>query len=498
LAFGVGEFGFDEEFGEWDACVLEAGCRQGAGGDFAEELLDGGFVDLVEGGAEEDFAGADGVMSGGFAMDHGGDFAGEGFMGFAGAGVGSVGGLEVSDGFLIEEGKELEVADDVAIVGIDPELVEAVDAGFLGVEPDGAADGFAEFTAVGIGDEGEDEAVGLAAEAFAAEVDSCGDIAPLIGAADLEFAVMVAAEDVEVEGLEQHVAELGVADTGFAVFHACADAFFGDHHIDGEVFAGIAEELEVADVTGPGGVIEELGGVGGGIEVEEFGELGFDALDIVIEDFAGEELAFLGFTAGVTDEAGGAAGDGDGVVAGELEAAEGEEGDEVADVEAIGSGVEAAVEGEGFIGVDGVGGLGGVRGGGACGGRLDLEGAIGDEPAPLQFLVDIHRGGSFRSEGVWAQGDLWLGIALRGGGTWCRVCGLTHEERATSFRVEGIEQGVWGGAGGGWSEFWGSSRGDLWVIGSEWCGEDDDIIDGVRAIESGCRGGAGFWAEFSG
>jgi hypothetical protein len=37
---------------------------------------------------------------------------------------------------------------------------------------------------------------------------------------------------------------------------------------------------------------------------------------------------------------------------------------------------------------------------------MDFEGAIGDESAPLQFLVDIHRGGSVWSEGVWAQGDL--------------------------------------------------------------------------------------------
>ncbi|MFM1944721.1 MAG: hypothetical protein RI897_3703 [Verrucomicrobiota bacterium] len=235
--------------------------------------MDGGFVDLVEGCAEEDLAGADGVLGGGFAVDHGGDFGGEGFMGFAGAGVGLVGGFELGDLILVEEGEELEVADDVTVVGIDPELVELVDGSFAGVEPDGAADGFAELAAIGIGDEGEDEAVGLSAEAFTAEVDAGGDIAPLVGSADLEFAIVVAAEDVEVEGLEQHVTELGIADTGFAVFHAGADAFFGDHHIDGEVFAGIAEEFEVADVTGPGGVIEELGGVGGGIEVEEFGEL---------------------------------------------------------------------------------------------------------------------------------------------------------------------------------------------------------------------------------
>jgi hypothetical protein len=31
---------------------------------------------------------------------------------------------------------------------------------------------------------------------------------------------------------------------------------------------------------------------------------------------------------------------------------------------------------------------------------LDFEGAIGDKAAPLQFFVDIHRGGSFRCEGV--------------------------------------------------------------------------------------------------
>ena len=51
-----------------------------------------------------------------------------------------------------------QIADDIAVVGVDPELVEAIDARAFRVEPDGAGLGLAEFRAVGVRDERQREA----------------------------------------------------------------------------------------------------------------------------------------------------------------------------------------------------------------------------------------------------------------------------------------------------------------------------------------------------
>ena len=202
---------------------------------------------------------------------------------------------------------------------------------------------------------------------------------------------MDACEVVEVVGLEEHVAELGVADADLAVFHACAHGFFCDHLIDGEVFADVAEEVEEADGAEPVGVVDEACGVGGGVEVEESGELGSDGGDVGGDLVFGEELAFLGFAAGVADAAGGTAGDGDGVVACELEAAEGDERDETAGVEAVGGGVEAAVESDWVVGETLGEAAGAVTGFGAAG-------VVVDEAAPLKFCEDVH-------ESQWGRGE---------------------------------------------------------------------------------------------
>ena len=87
------------------------------------------------------------------------------------------------------------------------------------------------------------------AEFFARQFDAGGDVAPLIAAADLQFAIVIAIEHVKIKRLQQHVAEFGVADADFAVFHAGADAFLGDHLVDGKMFSDVAQEIEEADVA---------------------------------------------------------------------------------------------------------------------------------------------------------------------------------------------------------------------------------------------------------
>ena len=64
------------------------------------------------------------------------------------------------------------VADNHGILGLDPELVEFIDARALRIEPDGHRSPVAELGAVGLGDERQREAEDVAAELLAAEIDA--------------------------------------------------------------------------------------------------------------------------------------------------------------------------------------------------------------------------------------------------------------------------------------------------------------------------------------
>ena len=92
--------------------------------------------------------------------------------------------------FLLRQKREVfQVADHVAVVRVDPELVKSIDAGAFRVEPDGAGFGLAEFRAVGVGDERKRETESRLAQFLPDQVDAGGDIAPLVAAADLQFAI---------------------------------------------------------------------------------------------------------------------------------------------------------------------------------------------------------------------------------------------------------------------------------------------------------------------
>ena len=119
----------------------------------------------------------------------------------------------------------------------------------------------------------------------------------------------------------------------------------GQHRVDGDVLADVAEELE----RRPSAAVQSRlstsrACVGPGVEVEEPAELGLDGGRRWRRAAPVEQVALLGAAAGIADHAGGAAGQGDRAVAGVLEAAQQQERLEVADVEAVGRRVEAAVE----------------------------------------------------------------------------------------------------------------------------------------------------------
>src|SRR5581483_5016878 len=160
-----------------------------------------------------------------------------------------------------------------------------------------------------------------------------------------------------------------------------------------KMLADVAQEFEVTDGSGPGGVVEEAGGVDLGVEVQEAAELFLDGGDVGVEDFAGEQLAFGGLAAGIADGTGGAAGNGDGIMAEQLESPEREERNEDADVQAVGGGIESAVDRG--------------RGGNETFDEFLAVGAIRQQSAPFDFRVDVHQHQSYR---VWtrgAQGQFW-------------------------------------------------------------------------------------------
>ena len=82
------------------------------------------------------------------------------------------------------------------------------------------------------------------------------------------------------------------------------------------------------------------------VDLEELAELHLHAGDVAIENFLREQLALARFAARVADHAGRATGKRNGMMAEQLKASQPKQRDEIADVQAVGGGIEAGVESE--------------------------------------------------------------------------------------------------------------------------------------------------------
>ncbi len=111
------------------------------------------------------------------------------------------------------------------------------------------------------------------------------------------------------------------------------------------MLADIAQEIEHAHAARPVRVVEQQGLVReAGTEIEQPRELALDARDVGRQHLGREQVALGRLAARVSDHPGRTAGDGDGPVARELEPAQDEQADEVAEVQAVRGGIEADVE----------------------------------------------------------------------------------------------------------------------------------------------------------
>jgi hypothetical protein len=178
----------------------------------------------------------------------------------------------------------------------------------------------------------------------AAEVDAGGDVAELIGAADLELAPELVAEVGEVVRLHEHVAELGVAEPAFP-FQARAHGLLREHHVDGEVLADVPKEFDVSHAAEPVSVVRQ-DGAAARFEVEEAADLLPDRCDVLGKLLDRKQVPLFALPGRITHHPRRPAGDDDRTMAGLLEATQRHEADEAADVQGGGRRIEAAVQGD--------------------------------------------------------------------------------------------------------------------------------------------------------
>src|SRR2546425_10888366 len=126
-------------------------------------------------------------------MDQVGHFFGQSFVGGAGFRLFEMLLFQRRNFFARKKCKVFQVSNHVSIIEADPKLVKAVGTGSPGIQPYSASHSFPEFAAIRVGDERKRQAVNLHPELSSTEIAARGDVAPLIAATHLEFAVKLLA-----------------------------------------------------------------------------------------------------------------------------------------------------------------------------------------------------------------------------------------------------------------------------------------------------------------
>ena len=217
---------------------------------------------------------------------------------------------------------------------------------------------------------GEGHGLGLGAGHPADEVDAGQDVAPLVVAAHLESALAGPVKVQEIVGLQQLVVEF---DEGQTLFHAHFIGLGGQHAIDAEVAADVAQEAHIVQLQEPVGVVEDQGSLA--VEIQVAVELGLDRDAEAADGLLGEDRPHLGLSAGVADHGRARADEGDGPVPGPAQVGHGHDGDQAPGVQAGGRAVVADIEGDPALAEHLPHGL--------------FVGHLGDESAGLQFVEHV-------------------------------------------------------------------------------------------------------------
>ena len=221
------------------------------------------------------------------------DLARQGLLGGALLRVGCLLGLQGLDLFAGEEGEAFQVADDAGVVRVQQELVELVAARLLLVQPQGIPFALAELVALRVRHKRHGQGIHLIPRGLADELDTGGDVAPLVAARHLQVNAAGLMQVLEVDGLDEHVRELCVGD---AAFHLPAHMVLGEHVAHVDVLAELAEVVDDRHLADPVIIVDYL-------EAEELLHLLLEALVIAHHLLALFQLA-LYRAARIADEAG--------------------------------------------------------------------------------------------------------------------------------------------------------------------------------------------------
>src|SRR5262249_11837093 len=101
-----------------------------------------------------------------------------------------------------EPGEKLEIRNHIAIVGVQPELVEAVWRSHFRIQPDGARFGLAKLHACSRGNQRKHERMRARATQTANQIDARENITPLITAAHLQRALVTIVEHQVIKSLQ--------------------------------------------------------------------------------------------------------------------------------------------------------------------------------------------------------------------------------------------------------------------------------------------------------
>ena len=274
-------------------------------------------------------------------MHHGGHHLGQGLLGLAQMGAFGHADGQLRDFLLRQESEVFEVINHVPVVHVHPVLVERIGAGHLGVQEDGPFLALAEFRPGGRGDEREGQGMGFAPGFAPDQLQPGGDVAELVTSSDLQGAGRLLAQVIEIVGLEDHVAELGVGYARLLAVDAPLHRILGQHPVHREVLAHIAQKIDSRKPADPVVVVHHPHGCP--VVFEELDYLGLDAIRLGLHLGQIRQGALLVLAAGISDQARGAAEKGQRLVPGPGETHEGQEGHHIADVQAPGRGIETAV-----------------------------------------------------------------------------------------------------------------------------------------------------------
>ena len=173
--------------------------------------------------------------------------------------------------------------------------------------------------------------MGMATGHAADQLRPHDDVPPLVRPSHLQHRAVAPVQFEKVVGLQQHVVEFEEAQR-LLPFQAQAHAVHGQHAVDAEMPADIAQEGDVAQPIQPFGIVEHQRA---GVEIQQRLEGPADADLVGLDDLIRQQLPGIILAGGIAHLGGAAADQRDGPAAGLLEEPQQHRWHEVADMQAV-------------------------------------------------------------------------------------------------------------------------------------------------------------------